>query len=98
MAKPKEFPEQSQDAPGEQSKMVPQPEIINANYKGSGKLEGKTAAAIQSDAGQDSLASVVLRLGFIMVPTGSQVDSVERALAHGRRLAEVTKMLRKEVT
>jgi len=59
-----------------------------------GKLDGKVAAAIQSDAGLDSLASVILRLGFIMVPTGTQVDSVERALAHGRRAAEVTKMLK----
>jgi multimeric flavodoxin WrbA len=64
------------------------------DLRSTGKLEGKTAAAIQSDAGQDSLASVVLRLGFIMVPTGAHVDSVERALAHGRRLAEVTKMLK----
>jgi multimeric flavodoxin WrbA len=59
-----------------------------------GKLDGKVAAAIQSDAGLDSLASVILRLGFIMVPTGTQVDSAERALAHGRRLAEITKMLK----
>lgn len=51
MAKPKEFREQSQDAPGEEFKMRPQPEIINANYKGSGKLEGKTALITGGDSG-----------------------------------------------
>jgi NAD(P)-dependent dehydrogenase (short-subunit alcohol dehydrogenase family) len=51
MAKPKEFPKQSQDAPGFEFKMRPQPEIINANYKGSGKLEGKTALITGGDSG-----------------------------------------------
>jgi NAD(P)-dependent dehydrogenase (short-subunit alcohol dehydrogenase family) len=51
MAKPKEFPKQSQDAPGLEFKMRPQPEIIKANYKGSGKLEGKTALITGGDSG-----------------------------------------------
>ncbi len=51
MAKPKEFPEQSQDAPGLEIKMRPQPEIINPNYKGSGKLEGKIALITGGDSG-----------------------------------------------
>jgi len=51
MTKPKEFPEQNQDAPGEEFKMRPQPEIINANYRGSGKLEGKTALITGGDSG-----------------------------------------------
>lgn len=51
MAKPKEFPEQRQDAPGQEFKMHPQPEIININYKGSGKLEGKIALITGGDSG-----------------------------------------------
>lgn len=31
--------------------MRPQPEIINPNYKGSGKLEGKTAIITGGDSG-----------------------------------------------
>jgi NAD(P)-dependent dehydrogenase (short-subunit alcohol dehydrogenase family) len=51
MEKPKEFPEQKQEAPGEEFKMTPQPEIINKNYKGSGKLKGKTALITGGDSG-----------------------------------------------
>jgi NAD(P)-dependent dehydrogenase (short-subunit alcohol dehydrogenase family) len=51
MTKPKEFQEQSQEAPGLEFKMRPQPEIINPNYKGSGKLEGKTAIITGGDSG-----------------------------------------------
>jgi NAD(P)-dependent dehydrogenase (short-subunit alcohol dehydrogenase family) len=51
MAKPKKFPEQIQDAPGLEFKMRPQPEIINTNYKGSGKLEGKIALITGGDSG-----------------------------------------------
>lgn len=51
MAKPNKFPEQRQKAPGQEFKMQPQPEIININYKGSGKLEGKTALITGGDSG-----------------------------------------------
>ncbi|TDE53054.1 SDR family oxidoreductase [Flavobacterium sp. GT3P67] len=51
MAKPNKFPEQSQKAPGQEFKMDPQPKIININYKGSGKLEGKTALITGGDSG-----------------------------------------------
>jgi NAD(P)-dependent dehydrogenase (short-subunit alcohol dehydrogenase family) len=51
MAKPKEFPKQRQQRPGKQAEMEPQPEIINANYKGSGKLKGKTALITGGDSG-----------------------------------------------
>ena len=63
--------------------------------RSAGKLEGKVAAAIQNDSGADTLATLILRLGFIVVPTVANADSAARALAHGRRLAEVTKALKK---
>ncbi|HEX8270689.1 MAG TPA: SDR family NAD(P)-dependent oxidoreductase, partial [Flavobacterium sp.] len=51
MEKPNQFPEQSQDTPGQEHKMSPQPEIINKNYKGSEKLKGKTALITGGDSG-----------------------------------------------
>ena len=51
MAKPKEFPEQKQKAPGHEFKMQPQPEIINTKYKGSEKLKGKIALITGGDSG-----------------------------------------------
>jgi len=41
MTKPKEFPKQSQAIPGQESKMHPQPEIMNANYKEVENLKAK---------------------------------------------------------
>ncbi len=51
MAKPKKFPGQHQSQPGDEHKMNPEPEIIRKNYKGSGKLEGKTALITGGDSG-----------------------------------------------
>lgn len=51
MAKPKKFPEQAQNLPGQEAKMDPQPEVINKNYKGSGKLKGKIALITGGDSG-----------------------------------------------
>lgn len=51
MTKPKKFPEQSQDQPGKENKMFPQPEIIRKNYKGSDKLMGKVAFITGGDSG-----------------------------------------------
>lgn len=52
MAKPKEFPAQKQNKqPGKQSKMQPKPELIQKNYKGSGKLEGRIALITGGDSG-----------------------------------------------
>ena len=62
--------------------------------RSAGKLDGKVAGAIQIDP-KGELATVILRLGFIVVPSGADVDSAARALAHGRRVAEVTKLLSK---
>jgi multimeric flavodoxin WrbA len=70
--------------------------------KSAGKLEGKVAAAIQSDAGLDALATVILRSGFIVVPpaivpaVGDGADSAARSLAHGRKIVEVAKALKSE--
>ncbi|WP_424495190.1 SDR family oxidoreductase [Salinimicrobium sp. GXAS 041] len=51
MEKPKKFPDQEQEQPGKESKMNPEPEIIRENYKGSQKLEGKTALITGGDSG-----------------------------------------------
>ena len=51
MTKPKKFPDQHQSQPGKTEKMRPEPEIIRKNYKGSGKLKGKTALITGGDSG-----------------------------------------------
>ncbi len=51
MGQPKEFPEQEQKQPGDEYKMQPEPEIIKENYRGSQKLEGKTALITGGDSG-----------------------------------------------
>src|SRR5690606_34413204 len=51
MKKPTEFKPQQQELPGQQSKMVPEPEVIRKGYQGSGKLEGKIALITGGDSG-----------------------------------------------
>lgn len=51
MGKPTKFPEQSQNLPGHEFKMNPAPEYIRKNYKGSAKLNGKTALITGGDSG-----------------------------------------------
>lgn len=51
MEKPKKFPEQKQNLPGNEFQMNPQPEIIRENYTGSGKLLGKVAFITGGDSG-----------------------------------------------
>jgi hypothetical protein len=63
--------------------------------RSAGKLHGKVAAAIQNDAGQDALARTILRLGFIVVPSVATGEGPARALAHGRRAAEIATALKK---
>ena len=65
--------------------------------RSAGKLNGKVAAAIQNDSGQDELARTVLRLGFMVVPAEMSGDGPARALAHGRRTAEIATTLKKGV-
>jgi NAD(P)-dependent dehydrogenase (short-subunit alcohol dehydrogenase family) len=50
--KPSALPPQQQDQqPGIEQEMVPQPEYIRANYKGSGKLQDKVALITGGDSG-----------------------------------------------
>lgn len=49
--KPKKFPEQKQNLPGNEHEMHPKPEIIRENYVGSGKLLGKVAFITGGDSG-----------------------------------------------
>jgi NAD(P)-dependent dehydrogenase (short-subunit alcohol dehydrogenase family) len=52
MEKPKSFPPQHQSQqPGKETKMVPEPEYIRENYKGSDKLKGKVALITGGDSG-----------------------------------------------
>ena len=51
MGKPTKFPEQSQNLLGHEFKMNPEPEYIRKNYKGSAKLNGKTALITGGDSG-----------------------------------------------
>jgi NAD(P)-dependent dehydrogenase (short-subunit alcohol dehydrogenase family) len=49
--KEKELPKQEQSQPGRESEMKPEPEIIRKTYRGSGRLEGKTALITGGDSG-----------------------------------------------
>jgi NAD(P)-dependent dehydrogenase (short-subunit alcohol dehydrogenase family) len=58
MAKPTSFPEQTQNQPGDEHKMTPEPEFIRKDYKGSGKLKGKIAVITGGDSGIGRSAAV----------------------------------------
>lgn len=47
----KKFPAQTQKQPGKESKMLPEPEYIRKDYKGSDKLKGKVALITGGDSG-----------------------------------------------
>lgn len=47
----KDLPKQQQTLPGNESEMIPEPEIIRDDYKGSGKLNGKIALITGGDSG-----------------------------------------------
>lgn len=49
--KPKSFPEQSQDTPGIESEMTPEPIIITDDYKGSNKFKDKVVLITGGDSG-----------------------------------------------
>jgi NAD(P)-dependent dehydrogenase (short-subunit alcohol dehydrogenase family) len=51
MAKPKSFPPQTQPKPGEEAEMRPKPEVIRADYQGSGTLQGKVGLITGGDSG-----------------------------------------------
>lgn len=49
--KEEEIPEQDQSLPGQESEMIPEPEIIREGYKGSDKLKDKIALITGGDSG-----------------------------------------------
>lgn len=51
MGKPGEFKPQKQELPGQQSKMLPEPEVIRKGYQGGDKLLGKVALITGGDSG-----------------------------------------------
>ena len=51
MGKPGDFNPLKQELPGQQSKMLPEPEVIRKGYKGSEKLRGKVALITGGDSG-----------------------------------------------
>jgi NAD(P)-dependent dehydrogenase (short-subunit alcohol dehydrogenase family) len=58
MQKPDSFPKQTQEQPGKEYKMMPEPEFINKNYKGSGKLKGKNSIITGGDSGIGRSAAI----------------------------------------
>lgn len=55
----RQFPPQSQpEQPGDEQKMVPEPEYIRSDYRGTGKLENKTAVITGGDSGIGRAAAV----------------------------------------
>lgn len=48
---PDEFPEQQQELPGHEYEMVPRPEVIRPNYRGSDRLLNKVALITGGDSG-----------------------------------------------
>ena len=58
MDKPKTFPKQKQELPGDEYKMIPEPEVIRNSYKGSEKLKGKIAFITGGDSGIGRSAAI----------------------------------------
>ena len=56
--KPNTFPNQKQSQPGKEYKMIPEPEYIRRDYKGSGKLKGLKAIITGGDSGIGRSAAV----------------------------------------
>jgi NAD(P)-dependent dehydrogenase (short-subunit alcohol dehydrogenase family) len=90
------MPEQEQDRPGIESKIEPRPQYLAHNYKGSGKLEGKTALITGGDSGIGrSVAVLYAREGadvaIVHLPEErSDADETVQAVeAEGRRCLSI---------
>ena len=86
------MPEQEQDRPGIESKIDPRPQYLAPKYKGSGKLEGKTALITGGDSGIGrSVAVLYAREGanvsIVFLPEEiSDAEETARAVeAEGRK-------------
>ncbi len=78
--KPEIFPPQQQKQPGDEHEMMPQPEVIRKNYKGSNKLEGKVALITGGDSGIGrSVAAHFAREGadIVIIYLEEQTDALE---------------------
>ena len=102
---PKEFPEHHQnEQPGSQQQMNPKPVTDNPDYKGSGKLEGKTAVITGGDSGigQAAAAAFAKEGANIVVAFYSETEdageTVKMVEAAGRRCLAVKCDLKAEAS
>lgn len=88
MEKEKNFPQQDQSQPGDQSKMIPEPEIIREDYKGSEKLKDKVVLITGGDSGIGRSVAVH------MAREGAQIAIIY--LKENEDAMETKKMVEKE--
>lgn len=91
MSKPSKFPEQEQKLPGSEKAMNPQPEIVQAGYKGSEKLKDKVALITGGDSGIGRSVAVYFAIEGAAVAiiykseTEDARDTKKMVEAHGQK-------------